>query len=244
MELYNGDCLEVMKSIPDDSVDMVLTDLPYGTTRNAWDSIIPFEPLWAQLKRVTKRGGAIALHADMPFAAKLVCSNLPWYRYELIWEKPLGSDFLNANRKPLKNHESIQIFSECQTKTYNPQFTFGLPYVRTRTSKSLNYGECGSVCTTISEGGRHPKTVLHFATDREKIHPTQKPVALEAWLIRTYTNPGETVLDCCMGSGSTGVACIHEGREFIGIEKDAEYFHIAKMRLEQEQEAGQQLSLL
>ena len=102
MELYNGDCLEVMKSIPDDSVDMVLTDLPYGTTRNAWDSIIPFEPLWAQLKRVTKRGGAIALHADMPFAAKLVCSNLPWYRYELIWEKPLGSDFLNANRKPLK----------------------------------------------------------------------------------------------------------------------------------------------
>lgn len=174
MELYNGDCLEVMKSIPDDSVDMVLTDLPYGTTRNAWDSIIPFEPLWAQLKRVTKRGGAIALHADMPFAAKLVCSNLPWYRYELIWEKPMGSDFLNANRKPLKNHESIQIFSECQTKTYNPQFTFGSPYVRTRTSKSLNYGECGSVCTTISEGGATSQNGVAFCHRPGKDSPHAK----------------------------------------------------------------------
>lgn len=176
MELYNGDCLKVMKSIPDDSVDMVLTDLPYGTTRNAWDSIIPFEPLWAQLKRVTKRGGAIALHADMPFAAKLVCSNLPWYRYELIWEKPLGSDFLNANRKPLKNHESIQIFSECQTKTYNPQFTFGSPYVRTRTSKSLNYGECGSVCTTISEGGGDiPKRCCILPQTGKRFTPRKSP---------------------------------------------------------------------
>ena len=175
MELYNGDCLEVLKSIQDDSVDMVLTDLPYGTTRNAWDSIIPFEPLWAQLKRVTKRGGAIALHADMPFAAKLVCSNLPWYRYELIWEKPLGSDFLNANRKPLKNHESIQIFSECQTKTYNPQFTYGSPYVRTRTSKSLNYGECGSVCTTISEGGDIPKRCCILPQTGKRFTPRKSP---------------------------------------------------------------------
>lgn len=158
MELYNGDCMEVMKNLPDDSVDMVLTDLPYGTTRNAWDSIIPFEPLWAQLKRVTKRGGAIALHADMPFAAKLVCSNLPWYRYELIWEKPQGTDFLNASRKPLKNHESIQIFCECLPQTYNPQFTYGTPYITTRKAEiSSNYGNGSGPCTTISEGGDIPK---------------------------------------------------------------------------------------
>ena len=243
MELYNGDCLEVMKNIPDNSVDMILADLPYGTTKNDWDSVIPFAPLWAQLKRIIKRGGAVALHADMPFTAKLVCSNLSWYRYELIWEKPQGTDFLNAGRKPIKNHESIQLFSEGQITTYNPQFTYGTPYIQKSKPSSKNYGSASS-WVTVSEGGRFPKTVLKVSPDKEKIHPTQKPIELESWLIRTYTNPGEKVLDCCMGSGSTGVACIREGREFIGIEKDAEYFRIAKMRLEQEQAAGQQLSLL
>lgn len=176
MELYNGDCLEVMKSIPDDSVDMVLTDLPYGTTRNAWDSIIPFEPLWAQLKRVTKRGGAIALHADMPFSAKLVCSNLQWYRYELIWEKPNGTDFLNASRKPLKNHESIQIFSECKTKTYNPQFTYGKPYISKKrsTRTSTNYGKYGSNHISISEGGAESQNGVAFCHRPGKDSPHAK----------------------------------------------------------------------
>lgn len=235
IDLRNGDCLELMKGIPDGSVDMILCDLPYGITRNKWDSIIPLDRLWERYKRVIKENGAIVLFSAEPFTSLLITSNIKWFRYDLIWYKTRGSDFLNANRKPLRAHENICVFYKKQP-IYNAQKTEGKPY----TSKgggttSSNFGKYNANHHTENKDGkRYPLSVLRFSGEpnRGKQHPTQKPTDLLEWLIKTYTNDGETVLDNCMGSGSTGVACVNTNRNFIGIELDEGYFNIAKTRIE------------
>lgn len=231
IDLRQGDCLEVMKDIPDGSVDMVLADPPYGTTRCKWDSVIPFEPMWEQLKRVTKKNGAIVMTAQAPFDKVLGASNINWLKYEWIWVKESGSGHLNAKKMPLKNHENILVFYK-KPPTYNPQMRTGFkPYTAQQgKTKSQNYGQqTGAI--TESDGSRYPITAIKFARDKRKIHPTQKPVALMEYLIKTYTNEGETVLDFTMGSGTTGVAAKNTGRRFIGIELDEDYFEIAKGRI-------------
>lgn len=230
-KLMQGDCLELMKNISDKSVDMILCDLPYGTTKNKWDSVIPFEPLWEQYNRVIKDNGAIVLFSQMPFTVDLVASNYKDFRYEWIWEKLTASGHLNANRMPMKKHENILAFYK-KLPTYNPQFTEGKPYVATYSTHSSNYGKQKDNITTINDGKRYPVDIIKFNNDRG-LHPTQKPVELLEYLIKTYTNEGETVLDNCMGSGSTGVACVNTNRNFIGIELDKGYFEIAKSRIEQ-----------
>ena len=233
--LCHGDCLELMKNIPDGSVDMVLCDLPYGTTRNNWDSIIPLDRLWERYKRVIKENGAIVLFSAEPFTSLLITSNIQWFRYDLIWSKTQGSDFLNANRKPLRSHENICVFYKKQP-TYNPQKTDGKPYKdKSGETASTNFGKFnGNHHTENKDGKRCPLSVLRFSGEhnRGKQHPTQKPIDLLEWLIKTHTNDGETVLDNCMGSGSTGVACVNTNRRFIGIELDEGYFNIAKERIE------------
>ena len=234
IELWHGDCLELMKNIPDSSVDMVLCDLPYGTTRNKWDNVIPFDMLWKEYKRVVKKNGAIVLFAQTPFDKILGASNLDMLKYEWIWEKPQGTGHLNAKKMPLKSHENILVFYR-QLPTYNPHWEWGKPYAATQSKYSTNYGKQKDKVTTVSDGRRYPKDILQFGkaeTDKH-LHPTQKPVALMEYLIKTYTNDGETVLDNCMGSGSTGVACVHTNRRFIGIELDDGYFNIAKKRIEE-----------
>lgn len=233
IDLRQGDCLELMKDIPDKSVDMILCDLPYGTTKNKWDSIIPLDKLWKQYERIIKDNGALVLFSQMPFSAQLVCSNLKLFRYEWIWEKDNGTGFLNAKKMPLKIHENIEIFYKKQP-TYNPQMRKGFkPYSQMSGRGSSNYGEQVRV-TTINEGDRYPIDVIEFKRDKTKIHPTQKPVALLEYLIKTYTNEGDVVLDNCMGSGSTGVASVNTNRNFIGIELDDKYFNIAKERINKE----------
>ena len=230
--LWHGDCLEIMKEIPDDSVDMVLCDLPYGTTRNKWDSVIPFNPLWEQYCRAVKNNGAILLFSQMPFTASLAASAPDLFRYEWIWEKTQGTGHLNAKKMPLKAHENILVFYR-NLPTYNPQWGEGLPYIATYSTHSSNYGKQKDNVTTINDGRRYPTDILRFgkkAGDRY-LHPTQKPVALCEYLIRTYTKEGETVLDNCMGSGSTGVACANTGRNFLGIEQDKSYYEVAKERV-------------
>ena len=231
MILHHGDCLEVMKAIPDGSVDMILCDLPYGTTACKWDTVIPFEPLWAQYRRIAKRNAAIVLTASQPFTSALVMSNPAEFRYEWIWEKQKPTGFLDARRKPLKAHESVLVFCAIAAP-YMPQ---GLQPVRVnsgRKNKAAN-GVYGAVSASIyvQTEGNFPRSVLAFATDTTNPHPTAKPVALMEYLIRTYTREGETVMDNCMGSGTTGVACVSTGREFIGIEKDDKYFKIASERI-------------
>jgi site-specific DNA-methyltransferase (adenine-specific) len=238
IQLYNGDCLELMKKIPDGSVDLVLCDLPYGTTRNKWDSIIPLDRLWEQYKRVIKDNGAIALFSAEPFTSLLITSNIQWFRYDLIWSKTQGSDFLNANRKPLRSHENICVFYKKQP-TYNPQKTDGKPYkAKSGETTSSNFGKFnGNHPTENKDGKRCPLSVLRFSGEhnRGKQHPTQKPTALLEWLVKTYTNEGDLVLDNCMGSGSTGVACVNTNRNFIGIELDKGYFDIAEKRINEAQ---------
>lgn len=231
-ELYCGDCLELMKDVPDKSIDLILCDLPYGTTRNKWDITIPLDAIWGGYSRVIKENGAIVLFCDGMFMAKLMLSNQKTWRYNLIWDKQKGSDFLNANVKPLKSHEEIAIFYK-KKPTYNKQYWYSKPYKGANFGRqSTNYGEHHGVFSKSIDGRRNPLTVLSFPRDSKKFHPTQKPVPLLEWLIKTYTNCGETVLDNCMGSGSTGVACINTGRNFIGIELDEHYFNIAKERID------------
>ena len=236
IELWHGDCLELMKNIPDGSVDLVLSDLPYGTTRNKWDSIIPLDSLWEQYKRVIKDNGAIVLFSAEPFTSLLITSNIQWFRYDLIWSKTQGSDFLNANRKPLRSHENICVFYKKQP-TYNPQKTDGKPYkAKSGETTSSNFGKFnGNHHTENKDGKRYPLSVLRFSGEhnRGKQHPTQKPTDLLEYLIKTYTNEGEIVLDNSMGSGSCGVACANTNRNFIGIELDEGYFNIAKKRIEE-----------
>ena len=231
--LFHGDCLEIMKNIEDESIDMILCDLPYGTTRNKWDSVIPLDSLWKEYKRVAKKNGAIVLFAQTPFDKILGASNLDMLKYEWIWEKSQGTGHLNAKKMPMKSHENILVFYR-QLPTYNPQWEWGKSYATTCGIHSTNYGEQKDNVTTVSDGRRYPKDVLRFGraeTDRH-LHPTQKPVALLEYLIKTYTNEGNVVLDNCMGSGLTGVACINTNRRFIGIELDENYFKIAKERIE------------
>jgi site-specific DNA-methyltransferase (adenine-specific) len=198
---------------------------------------IPFEPLWEQYKRIIKTHGAILLFAQLPFSLAVGCSNPEWLRYEWIWKKQRGTGHLNAKKMPMKSHENILVFYK-QSPTYNPQMRKGAPYTRKSGRGSTNYREQKNVVTE-KRGGRYPLDVLEFASDNG-LHPTQKPVALLEYLIKTYTNEGETVLDNCMGSGSTGVACVNTGRRFIGIELDEGYFEIARRRIE---EAGEQLPM-
>lgn len=233
-QLYNGDCLEIMKNIPDKSVDMILCDLPYGTTQCKWDSIIPFDSLWEQYNRIIKSNGAIVLFGSEPFSSMCRTSNIKQYKYDWVWDKKQAGNVLNAKRQPLKTFENIMVFN---TKTYYPIMRKG----KLRKKGGLNkqpeiIGKVKLDYTTYNDE-YYPTAILEFsnANKRNRLHPTQKPVELLEYLVKTYTNKGETVLDNCMGSGSTGVACLNTNRKFIGIELDEGYYNIAKKRIESAQ---------
>lgn len=241
--LMLGDCLERMKEIPDKSVDMILCDLPYGTTACKWDSVIPFEPLWEQYKRVIKDGHAIVLTATQPFTSALVMSNIGWFKYQWIWLKERPSNFFAAKFMPLNNTEDVLVFSSggCNNGAKTPMryFPQGIQEID-RVAKNVNTGgKIGMEHKTSLNDGRlyhqtvtgYPQKIIKFNNDKNTVHPTQKPVALMEYLIKTYTNEGETVLDSTMGSGSTGVACKNLNRRFIGVERDLEYFNMAKERI-------------
>ena len=230
MRLIQGDCLEEMKTIEAGSVDMVLADPPYGTTACKWDSVIPFEPMWAGIKHVVKKNTAIVMAASQPFTSALVMSNVKMFKYCWYWRKEAGTGLLNAKRQPLRDVEDLPVFYSKQC-TYNPQFTQGKPYKCKKGGETDCYNNSGEVITE-SDGKRYPKTLQKFTRDRNKLHPTQKPVALMEYLIKTYTNEGNTVLDFTMGSGTTGVACANLNRDFIGIELDPDYFKVAEKRIE------------
>lgn len=246
INLMHGDCLELMGEIPDGSVDMILCDLPYGTTACKWDSVIPFEPLWAHYKRVIKRNGAIVLTASQPFTSALGASNFPWLKYSWVWEKSRPTDFLQARHKPLKGFEDVLVFYGSRP-TYAPQGTVDIDITvkntgtksRGRGGKKANSDQTFHAAVTGADENDcykqtvsgYPRGIIKFAQESVAYHPTQKPVALMEYLIRTYTNEGETVMDNCMGSGTTGVACVNTGRNFIGIEKDDKYFAIANQRI-------------
>lgn len=236
-KLLNGDCLELMKKIPDKSVDMILCDLPYGMTANKWDSVIPFDKLWEAYNRIIKPTGIIALHASQPFTSALVMSNPKMFKHEWIWIKNRGSNFANTVREPMKEHESVLIFSNGKW-TYNKQMQErtggGLERVKysfeNQTANSSNYRKFDKPNRNQGEL-RVPSSWQKFNVE-VGLHPTQKPVALLEYLIKTYTNEGDLVLDNCMGSGSTGVAALNLNRSFIGIELDENYYNIAKDRIE------------
>ena len=233
IDLRLGDCLELMKDIPDKSIDMILCDLPYGTTACSWDTIIPFEPLWEQYNRIIKDNGAIVLFGTEPFSSALRLSNIKNFRYDIVWEKPNNTNFMRLKREIGKRHEMISVFYKKQP-TYNPQMKEGKPYKDKRTNRKSWEG-VNNQSTKIpidNSGTRYPSSVQKFCNvNKNTLHPTQKPVELLEYLIKTYTNENETVLDNCMGSGSTGVACINTNRNFIGIELSQEYFNIAKERI-------------
>ena len=231
MELYNGDCLEVMKTIKDGSVDAIICDPPYGTTACKWDSIIDFDLMWEQLNRIIKPNGAVVLFGSEPFSSALRVSNIKNYKYDWIWEKPKGTGHLNAKRMPMNNFENVSIFYKKQC-TYIPQFTRGVPYLAKSGKSSFEGYGSDNRKGNDSDGRRYPKRVINFTpVERHTQHPTQKPVALMEYLIKTYTNENETVLDFTMGSGSTGVAAKNTNRNFIGIEQDESYFKIARARI-------------
>lgn len=227
-----------MKDIPDKSVDMILCDLPYGSTQCKWDNVIPFDELWTNYNRVIKENGAIVLFGSEPFSSYLRISNIKAYKYDWVWRKPRGTGHLNAKKQPLRDVENISVFYNKQC-LYNPQYANGTPYTPKcgKTAKPNKAGVYGKFMNGIeygnyNDGIRYPKQILEYGTvERGALHPTQKPVPLLEYLIRTYTNEGETVLDNCMGSGSTGIACINTGRNFIGMELDENYFQIAQQRL-------------
>lgn len=235
-KLHLGDCLEIMKNIPDKSIDMILCDLPYGTTQNKWDSIIQLDKLWKEYERIIKDNGVVALFAQTPFDKVLGVSNLKMLKYEWIWEKTTATGHLNAKKMPMKAHENILIFYKRLPK-YNPQKTTGHTPVHSYTKHQDDGSNYGKTKIGISGGGsteRYPRSVQVFKTDKQKeaLHPTQKPVALLEYFIKTYTSENEVVLDNCMGSGSTGVACVNTNRKFIGVELDEKYFEVAKDRIE------------
>ena len=231
VKLFKGDCIELLKQIEDESIDLVLADLPYGMTANHWDSVIPMDQLWDHYTRILKVGGVVALFGHEPFSSNLRLSNPKWYRYDWYWIKNRGSGFLNAKRMPLKAVETISIFYP-KLPLYNPQMTAGKPYRTKNHSISNNWGASYKIgWITDNKGSRYPVNAIHFNKIAKTIHPTQKPVDLLEYLIKTYTNEGMTVLDNTMGSGSTGVACVNTNRNFIGMELDADYFKIAKERI-------------
>lgn len=246
--IIQGDCLKVMNDIDNKSIDMILCDLPYGTTACKWDSIIPLEPLWKQYKRIIKDNGAIVLTASQPFTTDLINSNREWFRYTWVWDKVNGANFMNIKNRPFKTHEDVVIFSKTSKFVFNPQKIL-------RTPKSLKRDDINSIrtikrtdnicehyniiqnnSTTLKQGGlKHPVDIIQFSiaeVGRYRIkHPTKKPLALFEYLIRTYTNEGDLVLDNCIGSGTTAVACANLNRNFIGIELNPDYIEIAKARL-------------
>ena len=237
--LINADCLEAMRDIPDGSVDMVLTDPPYGTTACKWDSVIPFEPMWEQLKRITKKNGAIVLTASQPFTSALIMSNVKMFRHSFVWDKVSPTGHLNAKIKPLLRHEDVAVFSQAKhgSMEYYPQMRTG-KYRNKSPKRSTDgvQGRCYGVVDHKADNYNdqyYPTSIYQHSTGNRlnKQHPTQKPVALMEYLIRTYTNEGETVLDFTMGSGTTGVACKNLNRSFIGIEMDADYFAAASQRI-------------
>jgi site-specific DNA-methyltransferase (adenine-specific) len=264
VELYLGDCLEQMNNIPDHSVDLILCDLPYGTTDRSgveskgsnrllkWDTVIPLDLLWEQYRRILKPLGTVALTADQPFTSQLILSNLDWFKYEWIWKKKKVTGFLLANYRPMKETEDVVIFSpggaaaasrNGKNMTYNPQGLIEKKVKKKNSAKRLgkflhNPEHMGENNKLLHESEyeqkwtNYPSEIIEFALDRGVIHPTQKPVALMEYLIKTYSNEGETVLDNCMGSGTTGVACVNTNRKFIGIESDEKYYNLAKDRIE------------
>ena len=232
MELKFGECLDKLTEISDASVDMILTDLPYGITACKWDSVIPLDKLWNEYHRVAKEKAPMVFTASQPFTTTLAYSNIENLRYEWIWEKPKGTNHMNAKIMPLKSHENILVFYKTKP-TYNPQMTKGTPYGGFKSETSTIgevYGKAKSVHRNNPEGTRYPKTILKFKQEKG-LHPTQKPVPLMEYLIKTYTNEGDVVLDSTMGSGTTGVACLNTSRKFIGIEKDPIYFQKAQERI-------------
>lgn len=245
--LHNGGFLDEVKKIPDGSVHLVLTDLPYGTTACAWDSIIPIVPMWQEVKRVLTPCGTFITTSSQPFTSVLVASNLEMFKYHLIWEKSKPSNFLNARNKPMPAHEEILVFSLGTTAngserrmTYNPQMQPGTSYKKKqKTDPRVGAWEAGNRtpyigATNINNGERFPTSVLYFANgNNDSEHPTQKPVALYDWLVLTYSNIGETVLDFCFGSGTTGVSAVRNSRDFIGIEKEPAYFSIGERRIKE-----------
>jgi len=267
IDLINGDCLVEMKSIEEHSIDLILCDLPYGTTdrkgseskKNAgsrllkWDTVIPLDELWLEYKRVLKPRGAVVLTADQPFTSKLILSNVEWFKYEWIWKKKKTTGFLLANYRPMKQTEDVVVFSPAgaaaaskngKNMTYNPQ---GL--IEKRVKKKNNPKRLGKFLHNpkfMGENNKllheteyeqkytnYPSEIIEFGLDKNVVHPTQKPVALMEYLIKTYSNENETVLDNCMGSGTTGVACVNTNRKFVGIERDEEYYDMAKTRIEE-----------
>ena len=233
-QLLQGDCLELMATIPSGSVDMVMCDLPYGTTACKWDSVIPFAPLWAAYRRVCKKNAAIVLTASQPFTSILIASNISCFRHSWVWNKAMAANVMNVKYQPLKIHEDVAVFCIDGAASYYPQMVPGK--MRKKGGHKAKSGIYGNqdACEGVMSDRYHPKSIIEFsnADQRGRIHPTQKPVALMEYLIKTYTNEGETVLDNTMGSGTTGVACANSGRRFIGIERDETYFKIASDRIE------------
>lgn len=242
--LKQGDCLELMKDIPEGSIDMILCDLPYGTTKCKWDIIIPFDKLWKEYLRLIKDDGAIVLFGKEPFSSQLRVSNIGMYKYDWIWVKDTKSNFMQANHQPLNNVELISVFGKGYVRDikdkvmmkYNPQFSEGKEYKLPKVSKttdlfSENHKNGVYKHYERDTTKRYPYNIIQFNMDKPKVHPTQKPIALLEYLIKTYSNEGDVVLDNCMGSGSTGVACVNTNRNFIGIELDKNYFNIAKERI-------------
>jgi len=242
-KIYNADCLELMKEIPDKSIDMILCDLPYGTTACKWDTTIPFEPLWEQYKRIIKNNGAIVLTGQEPFSSYLRLSNIKEYRYDWYWQKTKYSNFLCLSKQPAKNCENVCVFYKHQP-TYNPQMIKGKAYKDSGRKKSLNNQQkigVDSYTPIENNGTRFPNSIIDFSNgNNNNIHPTQKPVALFEYLIKTYTNEGDLVLDNCSGSGTTAIACLGTNRKYICIEKDEVYY---KKSLERVEEYNKQLKL-
>ena len=250
IELLHGDCLELMKDIPDKSIDMILCDLPYGTTANKWDNVLDLDKLWIEYKRILTSDGTILLFSSQPFTTDLIVSARDWFKYEIIWDKMHGTDFQLANIKPMKAHENILVFAPNKT-TYNKQMIKREKPIDTRGWKQdkrnkdhNNFHSRENIVKVYKD--KNPTTVLQYSmangecNNSKRIHPTQKPIALCEYFIKTYSNKSDIILDNCMGSGSTGVACINTNRNFIGIEKDDKYFEIAKNRIEEARQDAEQ----
>ena len=240
--LLLGDCLTIMETLPKQSVDCIICDPPYGTTSISWDKVLDFNRQWDLYDRLLKPKGMIILFGSQPFSAQLICSKLKWFKYEIIWNKnKCGSPGL-AKIRPMKVHENILVFAREAGGTYNPQMTVGEPYARQSSNAEGYVGKANTHgyglkprTGFVNTGTRYPKSILNISRDfsaQQQVHPTQKPVPLLEWLVKTYTNPGDLILDNCMGSGSTGVAAINLDRRFVGIEMDTNYFDIAKSRIE------------
>ena len=227
IKLFNGDCMEEMKKIDSNSINAIITDLPYGVSKNNWDTPLDLDKMWDMFKKILCKDGIIILTASGKFTARLMMSNIDMFKYDIIWEKTVNSGQLNVNKMPLRSHENILIFYN-KNRTYNEQKTVGEPYkINRKNTTGKGYG-CQKGSEKTNEGYRHARSVIKISNPRKKGgHPTQKPVELMEYLIKAYTNEGDTILDCCMGGGSTGIAAIKNNRKFIGIEMDTEYYDIA-----------------